>query len=240
VRLRPSLVLYSAVYVAGCAATPKTTGVAVARAEVVPRGFWSVGEVRASCRPTERWKELREVPARSLFCARDVLDRALEEQARERGATLLAARRCTEDEAGTLVCTAVAARACTAHASAPSEPAPVVAVDSDQLSAELAGRVAIDLEPSVAAFARRARSGADVHESALLPVGQIELGVMRARCKAKTCDADETRAALRAAAGGLGVPELVGVRCFTYQEEMSCVATLAASERDPETDPSAR
>jgi hypothetical protein len=196
--------------------------------------------VRAACRPTEHWQKLSDVPARSLFCGPDVLDRALAEQARERGATLLAARRCGEYESGTLFCTAVAARACAEHGSAPAAPTSVVATDSDELSAELGARVAIDLDPSVPAFARRARTGADVHESALLPVGQIELGVMRARCSVKTCDADQTRAALRAAAGGLGVSELVGTRCFAYAKEMSCVATLAATERDPETDPDAR
>lgn len=239
-RLTPLLLLFPALSVGGCAATPKTDGAAVVRSEVVPRGFWSLGEVRAACRPAQGWQKLRDVPARSLFCGRDVLDRALEEQARDRGATLLAARRCAEDESGTLVCTAVAARACTEHRSTPAAPPPPMAVDSDQLAAELGARVAIDLDPSVPTFARRARSGAEVHESVLLPVGQMELGVMRARCNVKTCDADQTRAALRAAAGGLGVPELVGVRCFAYDREMACVATLAANERDPETDPSAR
>jgi len=91
----------------------------------------------------------------------------------------------------------------------------------------------------VEAYARRPREGAEVQEFALLPVGHVELGLMRARCAPERCDADQARAGLRAAAGGLGVPSLVGVRCATLDAELSCVATLAATERDPETDPRA-
>ena len=77
-------------------------------------------------------------------------------------------------------------------------------------------------------------------EFALLPAGHVELGVLRAHCAMGECDAEQAHAGLRMAAGGLGAAALVGVRCFALDGEESCVATLAATESDPETDPSAR
>jgi hypothetical protein len=104
----------------------------------------------------------------------------------------------------------------------------------------VASRIAIDLEPAVAGFRRSRRPGAEVAEFPLLPVGHVELGLMRARCDEGACDAEQARAGLRAAAGGLGVSDLVGVRCAALDGELSCLATLAASESDPETEPRAR
>jgi hypothetical protein len=68
-------------------------------------------------------------------------------------------------------------------------------------------------------------------------VGRLELGTLRARCKVDDCDADQAREGLRVAAGGLGASDLVGVRCFALDGDVQCVATLAATERDPEADP---
>ena len=104
----------------------------------------------------------------------------------------------------------------------------------------LSSAVAIDLEPSVKSFARRSRTADDVTEFASFPVGNVELGTLRARCSAGVCDADEVRQGLRAAAGGLGASGLVGVRCFVLDRVKTCVATLVATERDPETDLAAR
>jgi len=63
---------------------------------------------------------------------------------------------------------------------------------------------------------------------------------LRARCDEAECESADLRIALRVAAGGLGVSDLVDVSCATLDGERECLATLAASELDPETDPRAR
>jgi hypothetical protein len=224
---------------AGCGGTtPARVAAPIERSEVVPLGYTSLGVARAECRPEREWGPLRGARATSLYCGRAELDRALDEQASRRGGTLLAHRRCQATTSG-VTCSATIARP--EH---PAPPAPAIetpfGLDSDALSPEAARQIAIDLEPSVARFARASRDGERVQELAFLPVGQVELGTMRARCSVKACDAEQTRAGLRAAAGGLGVPGLVGVRCVALDGEHSCVATLAASERDPEMDAAAR
>jgi hypothetical protein len=117
---------------------------------------------------------------------------------------------------------------------------PAATPEDDVLPATVASHVFIDLEPHGARFERGARPASAVTEFAALPVGHVELGVMRARCDERACDDDQARAGLRLAAGGLGVSDLVGVRCFALDGERSCVAALGVSERDPDTDSSAR
>jgi hypothetical protein len=226
----------------GCAGSPPPGAQAVGWSEVVPLGYVSVGGVEASCAPGRAWGAFRDAPATSLFCDRATLERSLVEQAQRRGGTLLALTRCGAQATGELTCSAVAARperaGSAATSAAPS--ALTLGTDSDSLSVVVASRIAIDLEPAVPHFARRSRSGAEVQERALLPVGHTELGVLRARCDEDVCSAEQARAGLRAAAGALGVSDLVGVRCVPFDGERTCVAALAATERDPDIDPAAR
>jgi hypothetical protein len=211
----------------------------VVRSEVVPAGYVSLGRVIADCRQEQTWESFRGVPATHLFCDRATLERALEEQAVRRGGTVLAGLSCHEGASASRWCTATLARPGSGVVvRAPAGP-PAAPTDSDALSPDVARRIAIDLAPAVGAFARSPRPGAEVQEFAWLPVGHVELGLMRARCATDGCDADQARAGLRAAAGGLGVSSLVAVRCVTLDDELTCVATLAATERDPETDPRA-
>jgi len=198
-----------------------------------------MGSAEARCKPQQKWESVEGVPATSLFCDHAALERALEEQARSKGGNVLAREWCDEDSDGNLSCRATVTRApAGAMVPAPS-PRRALGKDSDSLTFEAAKAVRIDLSPFVAAYARSPRRGAEVLEYPMLPVGQVQLGVMRARCEPKACDAEQAQAALRAAAGGLGVPSLVGVRCFELDDERTCVATLASSERDPDTDPRA-
>jgi hypothetical protein len=240
IRLSSSAVVGLVWAAVGCHCAPAPAGPHdIARSGAVPAGYVPVGSAEARCRPKQKWESLDGVPATSLFCDRATLERALEEQARSRGGSVLAGESCGVEEGGTLACQATVARA-SSGAIVP-EPAPRGALgsDSDALSFAAANSVRIDLAPLVPAYARSPRPGAEVTEYALLPVGQLTLGVMRARCGAQKCDADQAQAALRAAAGGLGVPSLVGVRCFELDDERTCVATLASTERDPENDPRA-
>jgi hypothetical protein len=190
--------------------------------------------------PERAWGAFHDAPAMSLICDRALLERALMEKAARRGGTLLALTRCGASASGALACSAVVARP--EHGGPPPSATNARSADSDSdaLSAVVASQIAIDLEPVVPRFARRARSGAEVQERASLPVGDVELGVLRARCDLDACSAEQARAGLRAAAGALGVPDLVGVRCTPFDGERTCVAALAATERDPATDPAAR
>jgi hypothetical protein len=228
----------------GCASAPPVAAENVTWSEVVPRGYVVLGDVEASCTPGRAWGAFHDAPATSLFCERTVLERALVEKAARRGGTLLALTRCADLTSGALACSAVAARpehgGASPRATPTSRTAPPLGTDSDALSAVVASQIAIDLEPGVPHFARRARSGAEVQERAWLPVGHRELGILRARCDIETCTAEQARAGLRAAAGALGVADLVGVRCTPFDGERTCVAALAATERDPATDPAAR
>ncbi len=223
--------------VLGCASapSPRAPGSAVEFGEVLPSGFESLGRVHAECRVVPRDRKLEGVPVTSLACRRSELERALVEQANARGGSLLADARCRKSGAR-LACTALVARPAngaltTSRASAPED---------DGLPATVASHVFIDLEAHTARFERGARSASAVTEFAALPVGHVELGVMRARCDERACDDGQARAGLRLAAGGLGVSDLAGVRCFALDGERSCVGTLGVSERDPDTDASAR
>jgi hypothetical protein len=174
------------------------------------------------------------VPATSFACSRELLERVLESQARAKGATVLARLRCARAGDSGIRCSATLAR--------PQEPVITVGGPGPEPSdvGVVSSAVAIDLEPSVKSFARRSRTADDVTEFASLPVGNVELGTLRARCAAGDCDPEQVRGGLRAAAGGLGASGLVGVRCFVLERINACVATLVATERDPETDLAAR
>jgi hypothetical protein len=238
--VRFSVVVASAWAVVGCYCgdVPAPGPHDIARTGAVPAGHVVLGSVEARCEPRQKWERLESVPATSLFCDVAALRRALEEQARSRGGSVLAGEWCDEEIDGYLSCQATVTRP--RSGAIAREPSPRVwGKDSDSLSFEAANAVRIDLTPLVSNYARSRRPGAEVAEYALLPVGQVELGAIRARCGPKRCDAEQAQAALRAAAGGLGVPSLVGVRCFELDDERTCVATLASTERDPETDPRA-
>jgi hypothetical protein len=228
-------------FVLGCASapSPRPVGSAVEHGEVLPPGYESLGRLHAECRVVPRDRPLRGVPLTNLACRRSELERALVEQANARGGSLIAEEHCSR--AGShLTCTALAARPAAGTVAARSTPYASFVPDDDGLSAGVARHVFIDVESHDARFERARRAPGAVNEFVALPVGHIELGVMRAHCDARACDDDEARAGLRVAAGGLGVSELIGVRCFALEGERSCVGTLGVSERDPELDPSAR
>ena len=234
-----SAVTASFLVAVGCASASPVDVRSVRQSEVVPAGYASLGDVEASCTPGASWRAFHDAPATSLVCDRPLLERALAEKAARRGGTLLALTRCGGQASGVLSCSAVVARPRSGGASI-LPTATFVGTDSDALSPLVAARIAIDLEPSVPRFTRRSRPGAEVAERAFLPVGHEELGVLRARCDVDACSAEEARAGLRAAAGALGVSDLVGVRCAPFGGERTCVAALAASERDPDMDAAAR
>lgn len=224
----------------GCAGAraPRPPGSVVQFSEALPVGYESLGTVHADCRVLARDRVVMGAPVTSLACRQSELERALVEQANARGGTVLARERCYRASAH-LACSALVAGPLEG-AVKPAKSAFFGANDDEGLPATVARHVLIDVEPRGARFERRARAAGAVTEFVGLPVGHVELGVMRAHCDESACDDAQARAGLRLAAGGLGVSDLVGVRCFALEGERACVATLAESERDPETDPSAR
>jgi hypothetical protein len=215
----------------------RTTPPMVEWSEAVPAGYEALGTVRADCGHRPTGGALHGAPTINLVCGRAVLERELSEQAQSRGGTVLAAERCHGRSSGKLACAAVAARP--AASAAPARRSDGSAAD-EALPATVARRILIDVEPNGPRNQRRSRGGSEVGEFPLLPVGHVERGVMRAHCQQGECDTEQARAGLRAAAGSLGVSDLIAVRCFAFEGEQTCVATLAESERDPETDPRAR
>jgi hypothetical protein len=237
--MRPVLGLAGALSIAGgCGGSgaPAVAPSAIGQSEALPVGYESLGAVVARCRTRPAFGELRGAPATSLGCSRAELARALRELAAAKGASVVAGQSCRQTE-HTLSCVGEAARPAE-HTRAPS-----AAANHDEpaaLPVSVAERIAIDLEPSVPRFSRRPRSADDVTEYRLLPVGHIELGTLRARCAADECSAQQAQEGLRFAAGGLGASALVAPSCFVLEGERACVGTLAATERDPETEPLAR
>jgi hypothetical protein len=224
----------------GCAGNPppRAPHAAVERSEKLPADYAALGTAHAECRRRPRASAFTGVPATSFACNRAELERALMEQANALGGSALAGEHCRPLGKSGLECSAEIGRPDRAQPSAVAA-GEAYGVDDD-LSATVAARIRVDVEPLVARFDRSPRRPADVSEFVSLPVGHIELGVMRARCSSSDCDADETHAGLRLAAGGLGVSDLVGVRCFELGGERTCIATLGQTELDPETDARAR
>jgi hypothetical protein len=239
--MRAIRALLGAVVAVGCGANPaaRPAHAPVELSETLPTGYEALGEVSAECRMRPPGPRFNDEPATSFSCSRAELGRALVEQVNARGGSLLAAERCSRRAPSGLVCSAEAAWPGAGGSPGPSQ-AWTSAEDDDELEVTVASRIRIDVEPGKAPFARRPRGPDAVTEFVSLPIGHVEVGLMRAHCPASECDAASARAGLRIAASGLGVTDLVGVRCFSLEDERACVATLGVTERDPDTDPAAR
>jgi len=225
---------------AACASVPvaQRTPSDIERAEVVPRGYVALGSARASCARAPSWGPLDAEPLTRFECRTPTLERALAEQAATRGGTLLAGTRCRASE-GSLACTATIA-APEPGTTPLAAPAPAPATPADELTFETAQKIEVDLEPGAPRFGRRVRRAEEVAVQRTVPVSHRPLGSLAVRCDKNDCDHDGLRIALRVAAGALGVSDVADVACGVRHGDPFCVATLAAAELDPETDPRAR
>lgn len=224
----------------GGAPPPQLTAADVVKSEVVPSGYRAVGSARAHCGGTPAWGRLSGQSLASFDCSFAELDRELREQTARAGGDVLADVHCAASSGGALSCSGTMARASAPglrhHADA-SEPRG----DRESLrSSELRHQIEVDVEPSRERFSRRPRAASDVGEARALPVSHVDLGSIRARCAPSACDERDLRLALRMAAGGLGVSDLVGVSCATFAAERECLATLSATELDADADSAAR
>jgi hypothetical protein len=231
------LALLAGVACASAPAPQRTPG-EIGRAEVVPRDYVALGSARASCTSAPSWGRLDAEPLTRFECRTATLERALAEQAAARGGSLLAGMRCHASKAS-LACTATIAgpEAGTTPLAAPSRAA---VAPHDELTFETARMIEVDLEPDAPRFGRRVRGAEEVAVQLTVPVSHRPLGSLAVRCEKKDCDHDKLRVALRVAAGALGVSDVAAVACGVRRDDAFCVATLAAAELDPETDPRAR
>jgi hypothetical protein len=169
-----------------------------------------------------------------------VLEVALAEQAARKGARVLAGVRCQADPDGARVCTGTMAREDEPGPSTrPVRPDPPRSEEAS-LPFELRRGIDVDVEPARSEYARRSLAASEVGEARGMPVSHRELGSLRTRCEPEDCEFSHLRLALRLAASGLGVSDLVDVSCATLDGERQCLATLAVSEVDPSAHAPAR
>jgi hypothetical protein len=211
----------------------------------------SLGSVHDSCTLKPGFRRLQDEPLSDLDCSTERLRWALRESAANAGGEVLVGVRCGSRRSGTsaseryfVTCAGTVARFVSGMQASPGPltaprslpqgtPAPSASDVQriDQPEASLAFRIALRFEPLVAKFERRARSSAEVQELALLPIADHPLGDLAASCEGG-CDERALRYGVLVAAGRMGVPDVVGVRCFSTGSGNACVGTLAAPERD--------
>jgi hypothetical protein len=211
----------------------------------------TLGSVHDSCRLRPGFRRLDGEALSDLDCTTERLDWALRESAASAGGEALVGVRCGSRRLGTsasekylVTCAASVARF---KSGALANPGPLTPPHSlpqgmpapsasdiariDQPEASLAFRISLSFEPKVSKFERRPRTGAEVKELALLPLADLPLGDLEASCE-DGCDERALRYGVLVAAGRMGVPDVIGVRCFSSGSSNSCVGTLAAPERD--------
>jgi hypothetical protein len=228
-------------FCAACASPPvvRRTAADIERVETLPVGHVALGGASARCATAPSWGRLDAEPLTRFECQPSVLERALAEQAAARGGTLLSGLLCRRS-GKTLACTATIAAPAEGTSSLAESDGVATTVTSDELGFETARAIEVDLEPLTEQFARRARRADEVGVQLAVPVSHRPLGSLTARCAKNDCDSRDLRVALRVAAGALGVSDMAEVACGFRRDDVFCVATLAAAELDPETDPRAR
>jgi hypothetical protein len=205
-----------------------------------------LGRVHASCTARPGFRALTNDALSDVDCSGERLTWALRESAASAGGEALVGLHCgsrtsnRSSDAYLVECAADVARfqsapfAGSAPLTPPSSVTAGVPAPSagdvkriDEPEASLAFRVLVTFEPAVSAFSGPARPASDVQELALLPITDRPLGDLSARCDGG-CDERALRYGVLIAAGRLGAPDVVGVRCFDTSSGQSCVGTLAA------------
>ncbi|HYQ05064.1 MAG TPA: hypothetical protein VER96_40585 [Polyangiaceae bacterium] len=211
----------------------------------------TLGTVRATCSLRPGFRRLDNEKLSDFDCSNDRLLFALRESAANAGGEALLGAHCSSQPLGSttpaasqLSCAAEVARFRNSAQSdsrplsaprsrPPGKPAPsasdVKRIDEPDVS--LAFRIALNFEPTVAQFERRARSGSEVHELPRMPLSHSSLGDLSASCE-DGCDERALRYGVLIAAGRLGAPDVVGIRCYRDARGDACVGTLAAPELD--------
>jgi hypothetical protein len=209
----------------------------------------TLGKVHASCRLRTGFRRLDGERLSDLDCSTERLMWALHESAASAGGELLVGARCSArrvdkgSHESEVRCTSEVARYVAGplansrplsvpRSRAQGQPAPTASDVRriDEPDASLSFRITLSFEPVVRAYDRPALRGEQVHELPRLPLADQSLGDLIASC-AGGCDEQALRASVLTAAGRLGAPDVVGVRCYRSAAGNDCVGTLAAPER---------
>jgi hypothetical protein len=215
----------------------------------LPTGYDSIGQLRATCRLTERQRSLHGQWLSDVDCGVPRLVQALRERAAEVGGELLIGRRCASQihrrvlGQSNVSCRAEVGRptaetrsgrpldlAAAQPAQAPADAAP---------SASEAWRVQVDFTPADEHAPRPVQRTDLVNELAYLPVTHVRLGDIVTRCE-RGCSEAAARAGLRTVAGRMGATDVVDVHCVSRASGFVCTAVAAGYEADPRTEPRAR
>jgi len=211
----------------------------------------TLGTVRATCSLRPGFRRLRHEALSDLDCSNERLSFVLRESAASAGGEALLGAHCSarpldaaEPRSSQLSCVAEVARFRTGalanprplsapRSQAQGKPAPSASDVKriDEPDASLAFRIKVNFEPAVSHFERPARSSTEVHELSLMPLSHVSLGDLTASCKGG-CDERALRYGVLIAAGRLGAPDVVAIRCYQAAHRNSCVGTLAAPERE--------
>jgi hypothetical protein len=200
-----------------------------------------LGGVRASCTWSAGFRALDGDALSDVDCSAERLIWALRESAASAGGEALVSLHCnsSEQSQGTYLveCAADVARFNLGDPGPLTPPRSVRAglpapsardvLRIDEPDASLAFRILVTFKPAVASFTGLARAGSEVHELALLPVSDRPLGDLSTSCTGN-CDERALRYGVLLAAGRLGAPDVIGVRCFGTSSGQACVGTLAA------------
>lgn len=219
---------------------PRVKAAQLVEREAVPGGYRVLGVVEASCdREEPAFGELTEHEAScrnlaELMCSEQLLSRALRERAAEVGGTVLVGRRCSSEVSEDQV-----AVRCGGEVAAPRDDQGSVANGSAPVTDEVvplrdvreARSIQVMFTPLLTA-PRQSRSAHLVAEHAVMPVQNVVLGDMMARCGDDCSDA-ALRESLRVAAGRIGASDVVGVRCLNKGDERVCSARATAPRVDP-------
>ena len=209
----------------------------------------TVGHVHASCTLHPGFRRVDDELLSDLDCSTERLIWALRESAASAGGDALVGKHCNSRRIGDnaretyrVACAADVARFAgdgpsrrplsAPRSVAATEPAPSASDVQriEQPDASLAFRVSVSFAPRVPRFEHRVLSFAEVSELASMPAVDRPLGDLIASCE-DGCDERALRRGVLVAAGRLGAPDVVAVRCFGSASGNSCVGTLAAPER---------
>lgn len=210
-----------------------------------------IGHVHAVCTLKPGFHRLDGEPLSDVDCSTERLDFTLREAAANAGGEALIGLHCgthrllnRSRETHRVSCSAEVARygggvyaserpLAVPRSYPPSRPAPSAfeVKRIDEPDATLSFRIAVDFAPAVPSYERAPRAFADVKELPAMPLFDRPLGDLKTHCD-DGCDERALRRGVLVAAGRLGAPDVVGVRCFTDGDGSACIGTLAAPERE--------
>ncbi len=227
---------------------PRVVATQLTEQESMPADHRLLGVVEASCdreEPAFGELEANESGCRNLaelMCSEELLSQALRERAAEVGGTALVGRRCSsevDEDGASIRCAAeVAASKGEPTNSALAGAIPVHEEGVPLRSVQEAATIRL-VFTALTATPRAPRAAHLVAEQAVMPVQNVVLGDLLARCGDDCSDA-ALRESLRVAAGRVGASDVVGVRCLHKGEDLVCSARATAPSVDPRVVAAAR